>query len=142
MNTHTTVDLNRLYKKRMKHIILPTFLVSVVAFLDRVNIAYAGMTMQQNLPWLNPEIFGIGAGMFFIGYFFFEIPGSLIAAKFDACKWIARIMISWGIVCGLMAIIQSPYEFYAFRFFLGVCEASLYPSRYLCGSLSPLVYGK
>lgn len=131
MNTHTTVDLDRLYKKRMKHIILPTFLVSVVAFLDRVNIAYAGITMQQNLPWLNPEIFGIGAGMFFIGYFFFEIPGSLIAAKFDACKWIARIMISWGIVCGLMAIIQSPYEFYAFRFFLGVCEASLYPVIYV-----------
>ncbi len=108
MNTSTAIDLDKLYKKRMKHIIFPTVLVSVLAFLDRVNIAYAGMTMQQNLPWLNPEIFGIGAGMFFLGYFFFEIPGSLIAAKFDACKWIARIMISWGIVCGLMAIIQSP----------------------------------
>ena len=103
MNTSTAIDLDKLYKKRMKHIIFPTFLVSVVAFLNRINIAYAGMTMQQNLPWLNPEIFGIGAGMFFLGY-----PGSLIAAKFDVCKWIARIMISWGIVCGLMAIIQSP----------------------------------
>lgn len=89
------IDFAGLDRKRKIHIILPVFLVSVIAFIDRVNIAYAGMTMSQQLDWLTPEIFGAGAGMFFLGYFFFEIPGSLIAAKFDACKWIARIMFTW-----------------------------------------------
>ena len=130
MNGTGTVNVSALYKKRGWHIIFPVFLVSVVAFLDRVNIAYAGMTMTQTLDWLSPEIFGAGAGMFFIGYFFFEIPGSLVAARFDACRWIARIMFSWGLVCGLMAFMQSPFQFYLFRFLLGACEASLYPVIY------------
>lgn len=125
-----SIDFKKLDHKRKMHIILPVFLVSVIAFLDRVNIAYAGMTMQQDLDWLTPEIFGAGAGMFFIGYFFFEIPGSLIAAKFDACKWIARIMFTWGVVCGLLAFMTSEFQFFLFRFLLGVCEASLYPVIY------------
>lgn len=124
------IDFAGLDRKRKIHIILPVFLVSVIAFIDRVNIAYAGMTMSQQLDWLTPEIFGAGAGMFFLGYFFFEIPGSLIAAKFDACKWIARIMFTWGVVCGLLAFMQSPLHFYLFRFLLGACEASLYPVIY------------
>ena len=102
------IDFAGLDRKRKIHIILPGFLVSGIAFIDRVNIAYAGMTMSQQLDWLTPEIFGAGAGMFFLGYFFFEIPGSLIAAKFDACKWIARIMFTWGVVCGLLAFMPSP----------------------------------
>lgn len=88
------------------------------------------MTMTQDLPWLSPEVFGAGAGMFFLGYFFFEIPGALIAAKFDACKWIARIMFTWGIICGFLAFVQTPWQFYLIRFLLGVCEASLYPVIY------------
>ena len=123
-------DEKELLHKRRLHIILPVFFVSVIAFLDRVNIAYAGMTMTRDLPWLSPEVFGAGAGMFFLGYFFFEIPGSYLAARFDASKWIARIMISWGLVCGLLAFMQSPFQFYLFRFLLGVCEASLYPVIY------------
>lgn len=86
--------------------------------------------MTQDLPWLSPEVFGAGAGMFFLGYFFFEIPGALIAAKFDACKWIARIMFTWGIICGFLAFVQTPWQFYLIRFLLGVCEASLYPVIY------------
>jgi ACS family tartrate transporter-like MFS transporter len=88
------------------------------------------MTMTRDLPWISPEVFGAGAGMFFLGYFFFEIPGALIAAKFDACKWIARIMFTWGLVCGLLAFIQTPFHFYLIRFLLGACEASLYPVIY------------
>ena len=94
MNGTGTVNVSALYKKRGWHIIFPVFLVSVVAFLDRVNIAYAGMTMTQTLDWLSPEIFGAGAGMFFIGYFFFEIPGSLVAARFDACRWISNVWVN------------------------------------------------
>lgn len=130
MTTPAGVHMPTLYRKRQLHVILPVFFVSVIAFLDRVNIAYAGMTMTQDLPWLTPEIFGAGAGMFFIGYFFFEIPGALLAAKFDASKWIARIMFTWGLVCGLLAFVQTPMQFYIVRFLLGVCEASLYPVVY------------
>lgn len=130
MNTSVSIDHKALYRKRQLHVILPVFFVSVIAFLDRVNIAYAGMTMTQDLPWLSPEVFGAGAGMFFLGYFFFEIPGALIAAKFDACKWIARIMFTWGIICGFLAFVQTPWQFYLIRFLLGVCEASLYPVIY------------
>ena len=125
-----SIDFSHLNRMRKWHIIFPVFLVSVIAFLDRVNIAYAGMTMTQQLDWLTPEVFGAGSGMFFLGYFFFEIPGSLVAAKFDACKWIARIMFTWGLVCGLLAFMQNSWQFYLFRFLLGACEASLYPVIY------------
>ena len=124
------IDLKRLYRKRQLHVIFPVFLVSVIAYLDRVNVAYAGMTMTKDLPWLTPEIFGAGAGIFFLGYFFFEVPGALVAARFNACTWIARIMFTWGLVCGLMAFMQSQTEFYVYRFLLGACEASLYPVIY------------
>lgn len=124
------IDLARLYRKRQIHVILPVFLVSVISFLDRVNVAYAGMTMTKDLSWLTPEIFGAGAGIFFLGYFFFEVPGALIAARYNACTWIARIMFTWGAVCALMAFMHSQTEFYVYRFLLGACEASLYPVIY------------
>ncbi len=127
---YESIDFTHLDRMRKWHIIFPVFLVSVIAFLDRVNIAYAGMTMTQQLDWLTPEVFGAGSGMFFLGYFFFEIPGSLVAARFDACKWIARIMFTWGLVCGLLAFMQNSWQFYLFRFLLGACEASLYPVIY------------
>ncbi len=130
MEKNEEIDLRRLYRKRQLHVILPVFLVSVIAYLDRVNVAYAGMTMTKDLSWLTPEIFGAGAGIFFLGYFFFEVPGALIAARFNACTWIARIMFTWGLVCGLMAFMDSQFEFYLYRFLLGACEASLYPVIY------------
>ena len=80
-------------KRRMLHVVLPLFIVSIIAFLDRVNIAYAGLTMKENLPWLTPEVFGMGAGIFFIGYVLFEVPASLIAARCNAMHWVARIML-------------------------------------------------
>ncbi len=130
MEKNYDIDLQQLYRKRQIHVILPVFLVSVIAYLDRVNVAYAGMTMTKDLSWLTPEIFGAGAGIFFLGYFFFEVPGALIAARFNACTWIARIMFTWGLVCGLMAFMDSQFEFYLYRFLLGACEASLYPVIY------------
>ena len=88
------INFASLKRKRDLHIILPVFLVSIIACIDRVNIAYAALTMTEDLPWLTPEIFGAGAGIFFMGYLLLEIPGSLIAAKYSASKWIARIMFT------------------------------------------------
>lgn len=124
------LDLKALTRKRDFRIILPVFLVSIIACLDRVNISYAALTMKQDLGWLTPEIYGAGAGIFFAGYLLLEIPGSLIAARFSASKWIARIMFTWGLVCVFMAFMHTQTEFYLCRFLLGASEASLYPVIY------------
>jgi ACS family tartrate transporter-like MFS transporter len=118
-----------LRRRKYLHIILPIFLVSVIAYLDRVNVAYAALTMNKDLGF-TAQIFGMGAGIFFFGYLIFEIPGALIAAKYSPRMWLARIMISWGFVCGLMATMTTPLEFYIYRFLLGAAEASLYPVLY------------
>ena len=101
------IDFKDFTKRRMLHVVLPLFIVSIIAFLDRVNIAYAGLTMKENLPWLTPEVFGMGAGIFFIGYVLFEVPASLIAARCNAMHWVARIMFSWGLVCILMTTMTT-----------------------------------
>ena len=124
------INFANLKRKRDMRIILPVFLVSIIACIDRVNIAYAALTMTQDLPWITPEIFGAGAGIFFMGYLLFEIPGPLVAARFSATKWIARIMFTWGLVCVLMAFMNTQFEFYLYRFLLGASEASLYPVIY------------
>lgn len=118
-----------LRRRKYLHIILPLFLTSVIAYLDRVNVAYAALTMNKDMGF-TAQIFGMGAGIFFLGYILFEVPGALIAAKFSPTKWMARIMISWGIVCGLMAFMRNEVDFYIYRFLLGAAEASLYPVIY------------
>ncbi|MDQ5985361.1 MAG: putative tartrate transporter [Syntrophus sp. SKADARSKE-3] len=101
-------------------------LLYIISFLDRVNIGYAALSMNKDLAFSN-AIYGLGAGIFFIGYFIMEIPGNLIMAKVGARIWIARILITWGIVSGMTAWISTPMEFYLVRFFLGVAEASFFP---------------
>ncbi|MBV8836984.1 MAG: MFS transporter [Alphaproteobacteria bacterium] len=97
-----------------------------VAYLDRVNVGFAALTMNKDLG-LNAEMFGFGAGIFFFGYFIFEVPSNLLLEKFGARMWIARIMISWGVVSAAMAFVTGPYSFYAMRFLLGVAEAGFFP---------------
>lgn len=116
-------------KKAYLNIILPLFLVSVVAYLDRVNIGYAALTMNEDLGF-TAQMFGLGAGIFFAGYILFEIPGALIAEKYSPKIWLARIMITWGLVSGLMAWMTTVWQFYVIRFLLGAAEASLYPVIY------------
>ena len=89
------LDLARLRRKRDLRIILPVFLVSIIACIDRVNIAYAALTMTQDLDWITPEIFGAGAGIFFMGYLLLEIPGALIAARFSRPGCRGRGLRSW-----------------------------------------------
>ena len=116
-------------RKAYRNVVLPLFLVSVIAYIDRVNIGYAALTMNADLGF-DPKVFGLGAGIFFAGYFLFEIPGALVAERGSPRLWLARIMISWGIVSGLMAFMRTPAQFYLLRFLLGAAEASLYPVIY------------
>lgn len=116
-------------RKAYLNMVLPLFIISVIAYLDRVNVGYAALTMNKDLGF-SAQIFGLGAGIFFAGYVLFEIPGALIAEKYSPRFWLARIMISWGVVCGLMAFMTTTWEFYLYRFLLGAAEASLYPVLY------------
>jgi len=119
----------RAQRKAYARVVLPLFLVSIIAYIDRVNIGYAALIMNRDLGF-DASTFGMGAGIFFAGYFLFEIPGALIAERSSPRLWLARIMISWGLVSGLMAFMRAPFEFYAIRFLLGAAEASLYPVIY------------
>jgi len=116
-------------KKAYMNIILPVFLTSVIAYIDRVNIGYAALTMNKDMGF-TAQMFGMGAGIFFAGYILFEIPGALIAEKYSPKFWLARIMITWGLVSGLMAFMTTAWQFYVIRFLLGAAEASLYPVIY------------
>ncbi len=119
----------RAKRKAYLNIVLPLFITSVIAYLDRVNIGYAALTMNKDLG-LTAQMFGMGAGIFFAGYILFEIPGALIAEKYSPRIWLARIMLTWGLVSGLMAFMVNEWHFYILRFLLGAAEASLYPVIY------------
>jgi len=98
------------------------FVLYVIAFLDRMNIGAAALQMPHDLGF-SDRVVGMGAGVFFLGYFLLEIPGALIVERWSARRWIARIMISWGLVTVLMAFIHTPRQFYLVRFFVGAAEA-------------------
>ena len=97
-----------------------------LAYLDRVNLGFAALTMNAELKF-SPLVFSWGAGIFFIGYFLFEVPSNMALEKFGASRWIARIMVSWGIISALMAMVSGPWSFYSLRFLLGVAEAGFFP---------------
>src|SRR3954462_3235830 len=98
----------------------------IIAFIDRINIGFASLTMSQDLG-LSPTMFGLGAGIFFISYFLCEVPSNLIMHRVGARRWIARVMITWGLVSAAFALIDSPWQFYGLRFLLGVAEAGFFP---------------
>jgi MFS transporter, ACS family, tartrate transporter len=97
-----------------------------LSYLDRVNLGFAALTMNKELNF-SPTVFSWGAGIFFIGYFLFEVPSNLALEKFGASRWIARIMITWGIISALMAVVSGVWSFYGVRFLLGVAEAGFFP---------------
>jgi sugar phosphate permease len=102
------------------------FLCYVLAYLDRVNVGFARLQMQADLG-LSDTAYGIGAGMFFIGYFFFEVPSNLLLRRVGARIWIARIMVLWGLISSAMMFTNSQTTFYALRFLLGIAEAGFFP---------------
>ena len=115
-------------------------LLYFVAFLDRVNIGFAALTMNEDIG-LTAAAYGLGAGIFFIGYVIFEVPSNLILARVGARTWIARIMVSWGLLSAGMAFVSSPAQFYVMRFLLGVAEAGFFPGViYYLGCWFPMQY--
>ncbi len=118
-----------LLARKYLHVILPCWIGSVIAYLDRINVAYAALTMNSDLGF-SAQVFGLGAGIFFIGYVIFEVPGALIAERWSPRAWIARIIITWGLVSFLMVFISREWHFYLVRFLLGAAEASFYPVVY------------
>ena len=114
--------------RRIARRLLPfLFLLYVIAFLDRMNVGAAALQMPRDLG-LSDRAVGLGAGIFFLGYFLLEIPGALIAEHWSARRWIARIMISWGILTFLLAFIHSTRQFYVVRFLVGAAEAGFFPA--------------
>jgi len=105
-------------------------LMYVANFLDRVNIGIAALSMNRDLGF-TPEIYGFGAGIFFFGYFIFEIPSNLMLEKVGARAWMCRIMVSWGLISTACAFVQGAASFYILRFALGAAEAGLYPGMIL-----------
>jgi D-galactonate transporter len=131
MNTLETNTIAKVSSRLVPFLIVCYF----VAYLDRVNVGFAALTMNEDLG-LSQTAFGFGAGIFFIAYFIFEVPSNLLLERFGARKWIARIMLSWGILSGLMAFIPNigratglgnEHTFYLIRVLLGAAEAGFFP---------------
>jgi ACS family tartrate transporter-like MFS transporter len=101
-------------------------LLYFVAYIDRVNIGFAALTMKEDLGF-TASILGFGAGIFFWGYFLFEVPSNIILHKVGARLWIARVMVTWGIISAAMAFVEGPTSFYVIRFLLGAAEAGFFP---------------
>ena len=102
------------------------FLCYILAYLDRVNVGFAKLQMLKDLS-MSDAAFATGAGIFFIGYFFFEVPSNVLLKKFGARMWIARIMISWGVISAYMIFVKGEWSFYGMRFLLGLAEAGFFP---------------
>lgn len=119
--------LERITLAKVTRRLLPfLFLLYVVCFLDRVNIGFAALQMNQDLGF-TPAVYGFGAGIFFLGYVLFEVPSNLILAKVGARRWIARIMITWGLIAAAMMFIRGPVSLSLLRFLLGAAEAGFFP---------------
>jgi ACS family tartrate transporter-like MFS transporter len=113
-------------RKVRDHLIPFLGLLYFAAFIDRVNIGFAAEQMHRDLGF-SAYVYGLGTGIFFIGYGLFEVPSNLILHRVGGRRWIGRIMISWAIVAGATAFISGPIGFYVLRFLLGVAEAGFYP---------------
>ena len=114
-------------RRRIGRRLLPfLFLLYVVAFLDRMNVGAAALQMPRDLGF-SDRVVGLGAGVFFLGYLLLEIPGALIVERWSARRWIARIMISWGVMTAFMAFIRTAHQFYLVRFLVGAAEAGFLP---------------
>ena len=116
----------RVLRKVTLRIVPFVMLLYFIAFIDRVNIGFAALTMNKDLGF-SSSVFGVGAGIFFLGYFLFEVPSNLILDKVGARIWIARVMITWGLISGAMAFVKGANSFYALRFLLGAAEAGFFP---------------
>ena len=116
----------RILRKVTWRLIPFLFVLYVIAWLDRVNVGFAALQMNADLGF-SPTVFGLGSGIFFIGYCLFEIPSNIILERVGARLWISRIMVSWGLISAAMMFVRTPAAFYLLRFLLGVAEAGFFP---------------
>ena len=127
MDPRFTPEFQRSTILKISWRLLPLIVVSyLVAYIDRTNVSFAALTMNKDLG-ISSFMYGLGAGIFFFGYALFEVPSNMVLERVGARRWIARIMITWGIISGLMAAVNGPASFLALRFLLGVAEAGFFP---------------
>lgn len=126
MQSTTTVNEQALMRRISWRIIPFVFVLYIISYMDRANIGYAALQMNHELA-LTSEAFGFASGIFFIGYFLFEVPSNVMLNKVGARVWIARILITWGVVAILSAFVQNATQLYICRFLLGVAEAGFFP---------------
>jgi len=119
-----------LYSKIAWRIMPILFIGYIVAYVDRVNIGFAKLQMMGDLKF-SDGIYGLGAGIFFLGYFLFEVPSNIILHKVGARVWICRLLVTWGIVSGCTALVRTPWQFYTIRCLLGVAESGFFPGMIL-----------
>ncbi|MDX1979757.1 MAG: MFS transporter [Bryobacteraceae bacterium] len=115
-----------LRRKVAWHILPLVIVLYIVAYLDRANVGFAKLRMAADLGF-SEEVFGLGIGIFFLGYLTLEIPGALLVERWSARKWFARILITWGFISAATAFVETPMQFYVVRFLLGVAEAGFFP---------------
>jgi len=121
---------NKVVRKLMWRLLPFLFLLYIIAYLDRTNVSFAFLQMRSQLG-LNDRTYGLGAGVFFAGYFLFQLPSNLILARVGARRWIAGIMMLWGLVSAAMIFATGPRSFYLLRFLLGAAEAGFFPGMIL-----------
>lgn len=124
------VDAKQLYRKISLRLIPYIFVLYILAYLDRVNVGFAAVEFKRDLH-LTDSIFGLGGGIFFLGQFFFDLPSNLLLSKVGPRVWIARIMITWGVIATCMTLVRGAHSFLIVRFLLGVSEAGFFPGMVL-----------
>ncbi len=122
----TVASLDSIYARVARRIVPLMLLGYITAYLDRVNVGFAKLQMLDDLGF-SQTVYGFGAGIFFIGYFLFEVPSNMILHRVGARRWLARIMISWGVISAAMMFVETPTSFYVLRFLLGAAEAGFFP---------------
>ena len=120
------IDEKALYTRLRWRLVPYLLLLYVVAWFDRVNIGFAALQMNADLGF-GAAVYGMGAGIFFAGYALFEVPSNLILARVGARRWIARIMVTWGVISIAMLFVRGPTSYYVLRFLLGLAEAGFLP---------------
>jgi len=119
-----------LYRRIGWRIMPILFAAYIIAYVDRVNVSFAKLQMMGDLKF-SESVYGLGAGIFFLGYFLFEVPSNLMLHKVGARAWICRVLVTWGIISGCTALVQTPWQFYTVRWLLGVAESGFFPGMIL-----------
>jgi ACS family tartrate transporter-like MFS transporter len=128
----STDDLGRSISTKVHRRVLPVLMAGwFIAYIDRFNVSYAALQMNEDLG-LSAAAFGLGGGLFFLGYALFEVPSNMVLARVGARRWLARIMVTWGVITVLTAWISGPATFYAARLLLGIAEAGCFPGMAYC----------